>query len=270
MHWIALVGPEIEENLSLRYLASSLRPRAPSDIVAFNTAEDFGRAVARIVDAHRRPCWSASRSRSSGGRPTSSRSPSRCDKAATAATSPRAATSGRSPPRDHARLPRARLRLPPGGGGDTVRSPTRSHTARRSPGSPASRSATARAVVVTGPRAARPRHAPVARSPRRAGRVLRPRHRAARVEPRLLRELLVLLHRRVARAEPARQALPPARASRTSPTRWSRCKRDARHRHLRLPRRQLLRPRPQARTSSASTRSPTRSSAAASGSSRRS
>jgi anaerobic magnesium-protoporphyrin IX monomethyl ester cyclase len=54
--WIGLVGPEVEENLSLRYLAGSLqraghRPR----ILAFNGERDFPRILAEILDAERTP-----------------------------------------------------------------------------------------------------------------------------------------------------------------------------------------------------------------------
>lgn len=50
MSHVALVGPEIEENLSLRYIASSLATRGhTSDIIAFNGPADFGPALARVV-----------------------------------------------------------------------------------------------------------------------------------------------------------------------------------------------------------------------------
>ena len=50
MSYVALVGPEIEENLSLRYLASSLAAAGyRSEIVAFNTENDFGAALAQIA-----------------------------------------------------------------------------------------------------------------------------------------------------------------------------------------------------------------------------
>jgi hypothetical protein len=43
---VALVGPELEENLSLRYLAASLeRASIPCDIVPFNTSEDLTRVL---------------------------------------------------------------------------------------------------------------------------------------------------------------------------------------------------------------------------------
>lgn len=42
MGWIALVGPEMEENLSLRYLAASLTTAGfESRIVVFNGEADF-------------------------------------------------------------------------------------------------------------------------------------------------------------------------------------------------------------------------------------
>jgi radical SAM superfamily enzyme YgiQ (UPF0313 family) len=44
---VALVGPELEENLSLRYLAASLeRANVPCDIVPFNSSETLPRVVA--------------------------------------------------------------------------------------------------------------------------------------------------------------------------------------------------------------------------------
>jgi len=50
MTHIALVGPEIEENLSLRYIASSLFVQGhTSDIVAFNGPTDFGPAIAQVL-----------------------------------------------------------------------------------------------------------------------------------------------------------------------------------------------------------------------------
>ncbi|AKV00371.1 Radical SAM domain protein [Labilithrix luteola] len=53
MTHVALVGPEIEENLSLRYIASSLAARGhTSDIVAFNGPTDFGPAIARIMETN--------------------------------------------------------------------------------------------------------------------------------------------------------------------------------------------------------------------------
>ena len=56
MPWIALVGPEIEENLSLRYLASSLLPHGfRSELVVFNQESDFGSALAKILQAEEPP-----------------------------------------------------------------------------------------------------------------------------------------------------------------------------------------------------------------------
>jgi radical SAM superfamily enzyme YgiQ (UPF0313 family) len=47
---VALVGPEIEENLSLRYIASSLAAAGhESDIVPFNRAADFPFALERVL-----------------------------------------------------------------------------------------------------------------------------------------------------------------------------------------------------------------------------
>ena len=56
MTWIALVGPEIEENLSLRYIASSLAANGyASEIVAFNHDGEFGAAIAQIANAEEPP-----------------------------------------------------------------------------------------------------------------------------------------------------------------------------------------------------------------------
>jgi radical SAM superfamily enzyme YgiQ (UPF0313 family) len=50
MAHVALVGPEIEENLSLRYVAAALGARGhTSDIVAFNGASDYGPALAQVL-----------------------------------------------------------------------------------------------------------------------------------------------------------------------------------------------------------------------------
>ena len=56
MAWIALVGPEIEENLSLRYIASSLAENGyASEIVPFNHDLDFAPAIAMITQAETPP-----------------------------------------------------------------------------------------------------------------------------------------------------------------------------------------------------------------------
>jgi len=56
MPWVALVGPEIEENLSLRYIASSLSVAGyRSEIVPFNGEADFGPALAAILSASEAP-----------------------------------------------------------------------------------------------------------------------------------------------------------------------------------------------------------------------
>jgi len=53
---IVLVGPEIEENLGLRYLAASLsRAGFESAIAAFNSADDLAPTVARIVGSSPHP-----------------------------------------------------------------------------------------------------------------------------------------------------------------------------------------------------------------------
>jgi len=50
MAWVALVGPEIEENLSLRYLSACLRRAGFSaEILRFDTERDFGPLVQRIT-----------------------------------------------------------------------------------------------------------------------------------------------------------------------------------------------------------------------------
>jgi len=56
MEWIALVGPELEENLSLRYLAASLIYGGfEAQIVAFNGAADFPATVATLMGADQPP-----------------------------------------------------------------------------------------------------------------------------------------------------------------------------------------------------------------------
>jgi len=56
MTWVALVGPEIEENLSLRYIASSLsRVNVRAELVPFNFEGDFASALATIRDAAEPP-----------------------------------------------------------------------------------------------------------------------------------------------------------------------------------------------------------------------
>jgi radical SAM superfamily enzyme YgiQ (UPF0313 family) len=56
MTWIALVGPEIEENLSLRYLASSLaRAGYRSEILPFTGERDFAAVMDAIVTAAEPP-----------------------------------------------------------------------------------------------------------------------------------------------------------------------------------------------------------------------
>jgi hypothetical protein len=54
--WIALVGPEVTENLSLRYLAASLeRSGYCTQILSFNGERDFSRIVATILNGHNVP-----------------------------------------------------------------------------------------------------------------------------------------------------------------------------------------------------------------------
>jgi radical SAM superfamily enzyme YgiQ (UPF0313 family) len=56
MTWIALVGPEIEENLSLRYIASSLAEHGyASEIIPFNHDGDFGAAISSVIQADSPP-----------------------------------------------------------------------------------------------------------------------------------------------------------------------------------------------------------------------
>jgi len=51
MPHVALVGPEFEENLSLRYIASSLALDGhTTDLVAFNSEADFGDVVRRVLE----------------------------------------------------------------------------------------------------------------------------------------------------------------------------------------------------------------------------
>ena len=56
MSIIALVGPELEENLSLRYLASSLTAAGfHSTIVPFNRPDDLPRVVAELLESGEQP-----------------------------------------------------------------------------------------------------------------------------------------------------------------------------------------------------------------------
>ncbi len=56
MTWIALVGPELEENLSLRYLAASLTKAGfESRIVVFNGEADFASAITAITGPEEPP-----------------------------------------------------------------------------------------------------------------------------------------------------------------------------------------------------------------------
>ncbi|UCE61519.1 MAG: B12-binding domain-containing radical SAM protein [Phycisphaerales bacterium] len=56
MAWVALVGPEEEENLSLRYLASSLAAAGfDSKIVAFNASRELSRVLSKILSASDSP-----------------------------------------------------------------------------------------------------------------------------------------------------------------------------------------------------------------------
>src|SRR5215468_2570019 len=56
MPWIALVGPELEENLSLRYLAASLeRAGIQARILAFNDDGDAAAVLAAILEAAEPP-----------------------------------------------------------------------------------------------------------------------------------------------------------------------------------------------------------------------
>jgi hypothetical protein len=54
--WIALVGPEVEENLSLRYLAAAAdRAGHRTEILSFNSDRDFSRIVAAILRGKTQP-----------------------------------------------------------------------------------------------------------------------------------------------------------------------------------------------------------------------
>ncbi len=56
MTWVALVGPEIEENLSLRYIASTLEASGvKAEIVPFSHDGEFGVALATILQAETPP-----------------------------------------------------------------------------------------------------------------------------------------------------------------------------------------------------------------------
>lgn len=55
---MALVGPEVEENLSLRYLAAELSAAGyPTEILAFNSSADFSRIVEAIARAECPPLF---------------------------------------------------------------------------------------------------------------------------------------------------------------------------------------------------------------------
>ncbi len=56
MGWIALIGPELEENLSLRYLAASLQQAGyDSRILSYNRDADFGPVLGAILGADEPP-----------------------------------------------------------------------------------------------------------------------------------------------------------------------------------------------------------------------
>jgi len=56
--WVALIGPEVEENLSLRYLAAVLaKAGVRTEIFAFNTSADFSRVVRGVTDATEPPLF---------------------------------------------------------------------------------------------------------------------------------------------------------------------------------------------------------------------
>lgn len=55
--WVALIGPEIEENLSLRYLASALRRDGVRvELLAFNTGAALPQLVERLTATDAPPC----------------------------------------------------------------------------------------------------------------------------------------------------------------------------------------------------------------------
>src|SRR5262245_31375154 len=50
--WVALIGPEFEENLSLRYLASSLQHAGyRTEILAFNEEQELPEIATRLADS---------------------------------------------------------------------------------------------------------------------------------------------------------------------------------------------------------------------------
>lgn len=56
MPWIALIGPELEENLSLRYLAAALAAAGwRSEIIAFNQPRDLPTVLRRVAEADEPP-----------------------------------------------------------------------------------------------------------------------------------------------------------------------------------------------------------------------
>ncbi len=246
MSHIAFVGPEIEENLSLRYLASTLAEHGhTTDIVPFNQDADFVLAIETILE--KQPIlvglslafqWRASdflalavalRERGYRGHITAG------GHFATFESLPLLRD---FPELDSIVRQEAEVTIV-----DLARAVERGEALGEIPG------------LAVRDESGEPRTTGEARLPDIA-RLPTPDRRGepARcfghgiaplgLEPWLLRELLVLLHCRLARAESARQALPGARSGRCG-RRNGRAPASSRHRHLRLSRRQLLRSRSQ-------------------------
>lgn len=56
--WVALIGPEVEENLSLRYLAAALaKGGVRTEILQFNSGADFSRVVRGVLGAETAPLF---------------------------------------------------------------------------------------------------------------------------------------------------------------------------------------------------------------------
>ena len=215
MAWIAFVGPEIEENLSLRYLASSLqRVGFATRILPYNSDRDAAQVLAAITQAEEPPLlvglslafqWRAPdflalavalRELGYAGHVTAGR-PLRDVRARriSCATFPRLDSVCRQEAEDThggARPRRSRRGTPwhdiPG---LVARDADGARPVRRAAGGSRSR-----------------RGSPGRTASGEPARCFDHGIAPARLQPRLLRELHLLLHRRLARTDAARQALP--------------------------------------------------------------
>ena len=227
MAWVALCGPELEENLSLRYLAATLKAAGiDAHVLAASQPEDFPAVLARILRAPEPPLAvgpvagvPVARTRFPGAGGGAARSgirrPHHRRRSLRDLRRRRAA----------ARFPRARLDLPAGGRGDARRARPRAR--RRVP--LAGHSGRRRARWRRPGRASR-EHAGAARSRdgcpgpitrRRAGALLRSRNRAAGVQPRLLRQLHASAASPPGTSRRCPESATACASQRTSPPRWS-------------------------------------------------